>query len=471
MKKILFVLCIFMPSYIFADNEDYSGQDVSGMNFSLESRRNSKWGNLIGARGTIFSAGTEFGSGTDYTNASFGSANLAGAIFSGANLAGSNFENSSINGANFSNANLVSSDFFIAVDFTGADFTGAVVTHADFSDTTRNGFTKEQLYSTRSYKEKSMQGMGFLGNNFDGWDFSGQDLTGADFCCTSLSGTNFDNAIITNAMFNNSSYIDKSTIYSTKSYKERNLMGVSFLGLDISSWDLSRQCLMHAVFNYTTRRNVKFSFSDLRGSFFDEEDNSENLPIYKNTILSDGVIKNFSMTSAEESFSIRKYVPLKNSDNVISAKISEKNSEIFGGAILNLEPGSKLEISAQKTLTVHADGTLAISTSVLDSTQIYLGENSGLIISGNLIVNIEEALDENKFYKFDIVAFEDNSLLDIKEECVSLSVIGEAYNDFWYCTIENGTLSIVIPEPSNVCLAMCVFALGFFVYKKIKHVA
>mgnify|MGYP001039668899 CR=1 FL=1 len=214
--------------------------------------------------------------------------------------------------------------------------------------------------------------------------------------------------------------------------------------------------------------------ADLRGASFDKK--SDGSPIYKNTIMSDGVIKNFSMASAAESFSIRKYVSSAHS-SAIFAKISESDATISGEAKLTLEQGSFFEVTNGKTLTVASDGLIQIDTDLSGSTIFNVNSNSGLVFEdgSTLTVNIVDDIMTSDAYTFAVISFEDDSCIAglnnfVKDETLFLTVNGEKFNGAWNYAVKGNDLSISInvPEPATYAAIFGALALAFAAYRRRK---
>ncbi len=432
--------------------------------------------------------------------------------FSGANLSNSNFVSATLKNTNFSNANLtnaVMSSEYTTVDST-ANFTDADISGAQIK------FSKEQLYSTKSYKEKKLRGLSFIGGsnysvyNLEGWDFSSQDLTGSKFSTCYLKSASFTDAIIEGCYFKiyvptsgSRQGIYWSQIASTKSYKEKNLRGITFEGTDTNSSPLSAgnfvaQDLTNSVFknmsiskldftdailHNTTFEKVSviktdFTRADFRGATINFLAGTiyDSPPTYKNTIMVDGVIKNFGMASSADSFTVRRYTPATSGGEMISAKISESNATVSGGAELKLNTGARLDIVNKKTLTIAENGVLIIDTAASDPTQIYVEALAGLSINGKMNINITEELLPNVEYKFDIILFEDDSkvsnLKDLKpDESLYLTIKGETFNGYWTCVINENKFSILatqVPEPATVAAIFGALALGLAICRRRK---
>ena len=150
-NSLLYVLTFFLSISVFADNENYDGQDVSGMDFGGKSLVNSSW--------------------------------------SGSTAVGAYFTRANLSNANFTNANL-----------TNASFLEAIIEGARFGSD--NGtFTKYQLYTTASYKNKDLRNIQIINKALVEWDFTGQHLMNAVFDNIQTRKTNFTNADLRGAHF------------------------------------------------------------------------------------------------------------------------------------------------------------------------------------------------------------------------------------------------------------------------------
>ena len=242
----------------------------------------------------------------------------------------------------------------------------------------------------------------------------------------------------------------------TKSYQEKDLSGINFSNNDLSGWDFNGQNLTSANFEYTTLNGSDFTNADLRGATLAEIDGT---PIYKNTIMSDGVIKGFPMASADDNFSIGKYTPAASGGAVISAKISESDATISGGAKLTLEQGAAFEITNGKTLTVAADGSIQTDTDLLGSTVFNIDGNAGLTFEDGAIltVNVVDTVVAGEAYAFTVISFDADSVLAglselVKDNTLLLTVNGESFAGAWDYVINGNSLSISIsniPEPTT----------------------
>ena len=533
--------------FVFADNENYNGRDVSGKTI-YGSCKNSSW---IGATAvdTWFQA--------DLTNANFTNANLSKAGFSGTkiNVTDAIFTNANLSGANFHNvkgltdsqlrsaesiagillAYIDLSNFNLSgLDFSGGQFYGSTVSNVDFTNAILDkvifyggviGLTDKQLRSAKSLVGtiiRDMDATGFdlsglnlsaggiigikcLNSNFIETNFISANLAGSDF-----SGSNFSRADLKNVYLDNSSLVNTNLfrtnltgasftaktdftgatingadltstvengftfahLESTKSYADKNLNGVIFDYNDIGAWNLSGLNLQNTSFFASKIAGTNFSNSDLRGADISV---TKGTATYKNTIMSDGVIKNFSMASADESLRIRKYTPAEGGEN-ISAKIAE-DAMISGGAKLTLEQGAFFEVVNGKTLTVASDGLIQIDTDLSGSTIFNVNSNSGLVFEDGamLTVNIVDDIMTSDAYTFAVISFEDDSCIAglnnfVKDETLFLTVNGEKFNGAWDYTVKGNDLSISInvPEPATYAAIFGALALGFVAYRRRK---
>ena len=418
MKKVLLVSSVlFIGGISFADDENYDGQLLTG-DFSRKSMVNSSWRNAT----------------TGSERLSFIYSDLTNAVFDGA----------------------VMNAWFGAVTFNGASFR-----NADLS-------------------KKTTDGTGFDGATVINVDFTGANLSDVNFQNADVSGTNFTDAIINGANFGENYVVKNFTqeqLYSTKSYKNKDLSRVNLSRSYLNGYDFSGQNLQHARFYKAFLGNTDFSGADLRGSFAADGD-TETRKI-KNTIWQDGTIKNFSMTSAEDNFSIRKYVPATAGGAMINAKIVE-DATISGGAVLTLEEGAVLEVSAGKTLTVSDDGEIVFDVdAAADDTNIILNSGSKLVFGDNskLTINLTGEVSETAPLHFTVIKAADDSYVlgldTLPKDNIILNVNGTEYDSSkWGINFDptTGTLDITVnvPEPATIATIFAVMALGFAAYRRRK---
>ena len=406
--------------------------------------------------------------------------------FTGQDLTNADFSYSLITGANYSNV------------FRPVILTDAIIEGADFSNLQtyeayaglKYGITSSQLYSTASYKNKNLTGIKFGGNYMVGFDFTGQNmtnvsfwgaelnnadftnanLTNVDFRFSDISNANFDNAIIEGAYLSD---IRTNQLYSTASYKEKNLKGVTFSAYSYGGWlagaDFAGQNLMNADFTDQNLNNTDFTKADLRGGTM-----KSNYVITKNTIMGDGRIKDFSMVSSDDSFSIRKYTPAAEGGEMISAKIGE-DATISGGAELALENGAELEVIDAASLSVANGSSIIINTDTDSSTKVLIASDAALEFEAGSILSVNIECDEAEYeaLQVSIMDFEDGACITglnalVKGETILLSVNDSEWLGDWDYSIENNQMLIsIIPEPATVAAILGALALTFVIrYKK-----
>lgn len=412
-----------------------------------------------------------------------------------------------MNGWNFAGQNLTNVSFS-GTSLSNADFTDSIITGASLYFATDRGFKKEQFYSTLSYKNKDLTGVDLGDNDLAGWDLSGQNLTNVSFYASDLTDTNLTDSIITGASFwRASATLTEHQFYSTLSYKNKSLVGLNMKNNTLDGWDFSGQNLASTTFeraNLVTANfsganltNVNFAYADLSGANFAgaifnnttltgvditnadfrgaKMESIIGTPSYENTIWSDGTIQNFTMTSANDSFSIGKYVPQEGGET-ISAKIAQSAS-ISGRANLTLEAGAELEVTNNATLTVSDGSSILINTSLEAPTSFTIASGSGLVFEKGAIlkVNIEEVFRSSDLKTFTVMSWNENSLISgiddfIMDETLFLSLNGEAYEGDWIYFIENNKfmISTQVPEPAAYAAIFAALGLIFAVRRRRK---
>jgi len=531
-KTILFPIIISAAFAAFADNENYDGQYLKYWDFSGQSLVNSSWVEAFAVGAHFNNANLTSANFTKFwaDEATFGGANFTDAVITGASLSETtsggftkeqlystkNYQNkdlsyveiasNDLSGWDFSGQNLESAVFSFS-RLEDANFANSIITNARLQKTVEKGFTKEQLYSTKSYQDKNLRGVSLWGNDLSGWDFSGQNLeessfeasnlSGADFSESNLNGAlllettladaDFTNASITGADLSKTLEFGFTTeqLYSTKSYQDKNLGGIAFSYNYADGWDFSGQNMKRALFSFGYLPNVNFTGANLTGADFTETDldganftgadlrgayleQATGTPIYKNTIFTDGAIKNFSMATAGDSLTIGVYET--------AAKISEADASVSGGATLTLEAGAALEVVDGKTLTISDGGNLVINTDAAGSTLLSAESGAGLAFESGAImrVNIEGAFDPSETSLLVVMSWGDGariSGLDLFEAGANLffTINGEAYSGAWDCGISENQFQIVfseIPEPATYAALFGALALAFAAYRR-----
>lgn len=500
MKKYITILSVLAASAVFADNEIFTG-DQSGKSFIGESHRNSVWDGVT-ARGTEFSRYiTEYDTtyNSDYTNASFRNADLTNASFEGATMNDIDATDAIIKGASFREAKM--NDMAILTktksykdkdlsgvdlgvnyskitkiyiyDFSGFNLTGAYLcanlynpdnpnyTNPDgifkYDDAiilgatmSKIAFRKEQLCSTKSYKDKMLDGITVSETNFANIDFRGVSLKNTTFSYMNLSNANFSNANLSGAKI---SWFDQSASRYAEVYSLKNAV---FFNADLTNAELSYGILENVDFRGANMTNTKIGES----------------VSYKNTIMSDGVIKNFKADPASDIY-IRKYTPTENGE-IISAKIAEEDATLNGSRLM-LGQGAFFEITNGKTLTISSE--IQIDTDLGGSTIFKVDGNAGLTFEhgAKLTVNLIGDISEEDAYTFTAMTFEDDARIAgledlLKDENLFLTVLGKKFNGSWDYAIKDNNLliSINVPEPTTVAAIFGALALGFVAYRRRK---
>ncbi len=425
-----------------------------------------------------------------YSTASYKNKNLRGVSFgnndlfhiSYKNLFGWNFTGQDLTNADFSYSLI--SGFFHSNTTRSIILTDAIIEGANFEGLqtdvdSKYGILAEQLYSTASYKNKNLTGIKFGHNYMVGFDFTGQNMTNVSFWGAELNNVDFTNANLTNVNFKNAdindadfdnaiiegaylSDITTKQLYRTASYKEKNLKGVTFSAY-LDGADFTGQNLMNANFVSLTLTDADFTKADLRGGTM-----KSNYVITKNTIMGDGRIKDFSMVSSDDSFSIRKYTPAAEGGEMISAKISEA-AAISGGAALTLENGAELEVLNAADLTVENGSSIIINTDADSSTSFKVNSGGGLAFENGAIleINVVSDLSAQDILQIEIMEFAENASIAgldalVKGETILLNVNGSEWLGEWDYALENNQMIITVsvPEPAVCAAAIGALALG-----------
>lgn len=415
-KQALLVSSLFLFSiFVFADGEDFSGQDLSGESFNSQSLVGAKFVESVLNNATFKNANLESAdftranmsgtnltwatlSGTNFTdaniqNANFGSASeltstqlYSTASYKNRNLTGVQISTSDLSGWDFSNQNLTNA-VLLGSNLANANFTNAVITGASFYRTTSRGFTKEQLYSTLSYKNKDLSGINLAStvltpNDLSGWDFSGQNLTNANFSNSILTNANFTDAVIAGASFEASTIVGltKELIYSTLSYKNKNLQGVKFGDTNydfnnvLTDWDFSGQDLSSARFRYVSLINSDFTGANLSYASFYSSIQSDgsfrgaNLTgvSFQKATLSNMDFRKALQTNADFSGSIQKNI-IGNDGIIGSMNLSSEGNrlDIVKYTPLSAQLRSHQTISNKGTLALHAGAVLNVTATAI----------------------------------------------------------------------------------------------------------
>ena len=442
--------------------------------------------------------------GADLSSAKLGAdANFNSAIITGAKFSDSvnsglkfsmiaatqNYEKKDLSGIDFSRNKFSSAWNFSGLKLNGTNFSGAVLSACSFRDADiRNAnFEKSDVNSvlseTRSYKDKTLTGINFKQVDLSSVYLKGMNLTSSTFTLATLPrvledvnltsadfssatftvGATFKNANLTNTNF-------RSATLRNATFDNAVFCKTDFTLADLSGCSFKNANLQHSYFSVV--KGADFTNADLRGG----EDPSLTGNTLKNTVFADGVIKNFKM-DGWGSLTIRKYEPLSENGEMISAKISDNDATISGKAKLELEQGAFFEVVNGKTLTVASDGLIQIHTDLSGSTIFNVNSNSGLVFEdgSTLTVNIIDDIITSDAYTFAVISFEDDSRIAglnnfVKDETLFLTVNGEKFNGAWDYAVKGNDLSISInvPEPATYAAIFGALALAFAAYRRRK---
>lgn len=240
---------------------------------------------------------------------------MEGESLAGFNLQGAILSNVVMKNVDFSGADLTGATINTVVasgsnpsNLDGANFTGAIVKGITFN----KSFTLDMLKSTKSYADKDLGSIDVSGGQFSNEDFSCFNLEGANFTSsTKLDGAKFVNANL------------KGSTFGTT--KNTTIANADFTGAN----------LQNATFKKTTMTGANFTGADMRGATLTSVTGSG---VYKNTIDTDGTIKNLSMTSSDDVLLVREH-------EEIAARITETGS-MTGNSKIILENAAVLSIEA-----------------------------------------------------------------------------------------------------------------------------
>ena len=515
LSLITLFACAVAGTTLLADNEIYDNQTIEGTFVGLD-LANSSWVNAtIGSSGTSVNFWGADLTGADFSDANivyanFSSSNTDGTtilkdtVFAGATIGSSdwfvNFLGADLTGADFSDANIVDANFWGA-DLTGADFSDANIVDADFSSS--------NAFDTMILKDTVFAGA-TIGSSYWFVDFRGADLTGADFSDADIVWASFGGADLTGADFSDANIVwagfSSSNTDGTTILKDTVFAGatigfsdrfVSFRGADLTGADFSDANIVYADFSSSNTdgttilkdtvfagatigasdRFVDFRGADLTGADFSDANivyasfggadltradfrgstvtiEFSNAGTIKNTLLSDGKIEGFSMSSSGDSFTIKKHIPKEGAESV-SAKVYT-DASISGGATLTMAENSVLEVIGGKTLTIGDSGSLvlgenaelhfAVANSSVSSVSVADNGNITLSETAKLIIDYAGSFDG--VTSFSVITWTDAASVSgldslIKGSNISLLVDGVAYDsELWNFSTENDALTI-----------------------------
>ena len=296
----------------------------------------------------------------------------------------------------------------------------------------------------------------------------------------SMANTTFKRVSFANSNITNN-YIESTANYQTKDMSDFDLSGTSLAEIDLSGQNLTNSKFRNADLSKANFEGANLTNVDLRGADLTDVSGKYTL---KNTIMTDGVIKNFSMTTANDSIVIAKHSNKTASlsrmargfstYNGISAKISEADSVISGGAKMTIDGGGLLEVVDGKSLTV-ADGGILEFNIGEDYIGAMLSLESGssfIFDGGEIVINLSSALAGNGMYTFELIDALNGSFTGCdslaKGGNIKLLVDGEVYGGDWSFTADTSGLFVSVPEPSTYAAIFGILALGFVIYRRRK---
>lgn len=454
--------------YVVLNNSNFTNSNLRNASFGYSTITDSKFINA------------------DLTNAYLRYTSLINADFSGANIKDAIFSATTITGSNFYNSNLTQDQLKNTYDWANKNLSGMNLGKVDLSGLDFTGFNLSEFFFTDS----SLSNFNFENVNLQSSNLSGSDFTSSSFINTNLTNVNFSNSILNGVSFKNSDIKDSLIIgadlsntvsngftdamfYSTKSYVDGDLIGIMFDYNNISNWILTGKNLQNTSFFATRINGVDFSNSDLRGA---EITATAGTATYKNTIMSDGIIKNISLTSSYDVLRIRKYMPTTVGGDMISAKLNTSATMSNGSSII-LENGADFRITNNAVLTVGEGSKINLSTSMQDLTSFVVEAGSSLLFDANSIlnVNIDAGEDFNHTLTFNIIEWEDTAIVEglsnlKKNENFTLTLNGETYTGAWDYVQDTNSLKVilVVPEPSTYAAIFGALAFAFVAYRKRK---
>lgn len=391
-----------------------------------------------------------------YSTASYKNKNLAGVSFEGISVAGWDLSEQNMDGSNFNSG-----------DLTGTDISDSSVKNASFNNTTKYGFTADQLYSTTSYKAGNLGSIDLGSNDLTGWSFAGQDLTNASFYRSNMTDADFTDARINGTIFEsalNGSF-SKEQLYSTASYKDKDLRGINLRSNNMSGWDFTGQNMQNAHVGYTSLGGANFTNTDMRGAITTNCTNLDQAT-FKNTIWSDGVIKNATFVDDADYVIVKNYTPHLGSrytvENpyVITTKISDADVVMTGGKII-IETGAPLALVQHKSLMVDGGSiNMIFGDEGFGVIDVYTGSEFQLTLDTNYFVDFGLfAPTETEYLMVDV---SHGGLVDGIADWINYTVMANGFDvssEWEFAIADNGNLVLrlatePIPEPASAVLAL-----------------
>lgn len=317
--------------------------------------------------------------------------------------------------------------------------------------------------------------------------FENCTLRNVSFNFMNYRNITFKNTIFSSGVNLRSCDISKDDIYNLSNYSAHEMSELDLSGNDLNEIDLSEQNLKKSKFQNSNLSSANLENADLSGGDLRGADLTNANTSFKahNTIMTDGVIKNFSMTSEEDSFSIAKHenavtqyslyaAQNASSYNGISAKISEDDALVSGGAVLTIDDGGLLEVVNGKTLTVDNGGILEFNIGEeYEGAMLSLENGTSFVFGdGEIVINFSTSADDTGVYTFEVIDTENGSFVGydslVKDENVKLFIDGEQYTGDWYFIATSSGLSVNVPEPATYAVILGAIAIAFCVYRRRK---
>ena len=478
------------------DGSSFDNADLTNINFSdaklwgASSFKNTNLTNANFENANLFRGNFVSFDNADLTNANFTNVMFCSVVqfsqykdaysakfnittFNGTNFTKATFAIGAVgNGANGNNGSACS-----AVDFSNKKFINVNFSNAIFAADYYNGQEPIVNFTNSIFQDCIFHGAIFgIKNKTKGVNFSDMNLSYMDFSEAKFYNVNLSNSDITRSNFSRAEGLTSSQLSQTINYKNKDMNGIKFDGLILTNWILRNQNLQNTSFIEANLSGVNARVSDLRGADLTDAIGLDTVKT-QNTIWNDGIIKNFSMESSDDNFSIRKYEPVSVGGASISAKLNTSSS-ISGGAILTLEKGAEFEVVNNSTLTLSKYSEIVINTDLNSSTKFVIEEGSSFNFKdgAKLVINLEDfewSEFNSETLKFSVMNWEDVSKIIgledlVKSEDIVLNVNGKEYSYSWGYEITDSGLLVVLPEPSTYAAIFGALALAFAAYRRRK---
>ena len=452
----------------------YGTSGIAGIRFNGANCKNIEISNVICDTSSTVLYETMRTAGIYVVNANMQKLTIKDSVFNATgNIAQNDILCTWVSGMTFTDSSLKDASF-TNVSSQGIVFDDANIESATFKDvtSTKGKYSVDDMFNQRFDSMSSELGAVFYNTVLKDVSFENVYFEGADFT----------RAVLKSVYFTNSSFIGGFKHAYEKAHDDRwmiyNNAGAIFTDARLTDVTFKNVQFSNVDFTGAEMDNVNFIACDLRGIV-----NGTITTGYstKNTIMGNGIIRGFSMKSVDDSFSIMAVrgngaALAKSAENNllgevyngISAKISEGDADISGGAVLSVKDGALLEVLDSRTLTLSQDGVLLFEIGdSFTGPMLFVDEGSSFVLDGGSIfvdLILDSVLEESG-YSFDILRsfgnFDATSLA--KGENVFLLLNGQAFSGEWGYEYSDGVLSInlsSIPEPSVYAAFLGVLSLG-----------